>query len=164
MHTPRKRWIVYSITLAAVPLLMVAAIRPAGASGPPETVVVDEFEFGEDVNPCTGETHTIFVSLTDRAHAFDNEAGDRHHRNVIGVFHVRTSDGFSGDLVSPDVLNLSGDTDTATFTMILVGIISNPDTGQRYRFRSRAHVIEVNGAPIVEDFTTTQTCLGRNGP
>jgi hypothetical protein len=149
---------------AAAALLVAALAAPAGAKGPPEIV---EFSFSfEDVNPCTGEEHTIVVSATDRVHAFDNAHANRVHVNALGFFHVTTSDGYSGTVIGPAAFNATanGDEDvTGVFTEVFSGVLSNPDTGQRFRFHQRLHVTVVDGAVVVDDFTVVNQCLGPMG-
>lgn len=138
---------------------------PAVATAPPE-IVVDEVVI-EQVNPCTGDEHTLFIVVTDRVHAFDNEAGNRHHANLQGSFQVTTSDGFSGTVVGPAVNNGTGPfgaeeaTGGSMFAELFNGVLSNPETGERFRFHQSFHVTEQNGVLIVESFTEVLQCLGR---
>jgi hypothetical protein len=155
-RTPAARMVA-----VAAALLVAALAAPAQAKGPPE-IVEFTFEF-DDVNPCTGEVHTIVVDTIDRVHAFDNDA-NRVHVNALGFFHVTTSDGFSGTVMGPAAFNATLDEEdvTGVFTEVFTGVLHNPDTGQRFRFHQLLHVTVVDGVVIVDDFTVVSQCLGSN--
>lgn len=157
-----KRSLVLGIVPAAVVLMVAVSMAPATAKGPPE-IVEGEFSF-EDVNPCTGEEHEVTVGFTDRVHEFDNEAGNRHHANVHSVARTTTSDGFSGKVVVQFVDNGAGLFGEEEGKGMLVdrfsGVISNPDTGQRFRVHLNAHITVVDGVLIVDRDTFVAECLG----
>jgi hypothetical protein len=154
--------------VAAV-LVVATGVAPATAKGPPE-IVVDEFEY-QDVNPCTGEEHTIFVRMTLRIHEFYIEGGNRHHYNTQFTFEGTTSDGFAGTVVGPDVHNHTGpagepsifedEEGTGMFAGTGNGVFSNKETGQRYRVQFHGHFTLVKGVVKVDNFSDTLECLGK---
>jgi hypothetical protein len=76
------------IAMAVAAPLLFATTSPAVA-GPPVVFgpFVDSFK---DVNPCTGDAHTVSISLTFYVHEHDD-------REVVrGVHTISTSDGFVG--------------------------------------------------------------------
>lgn len=138
---------------------------PAATGGPPEIVTFeDQFD---DVNPCSGEVHTLFSTVTLRVHQFDNEAADRHHANIQFFVQISTSDGFSGTVVGPDIQNGAGlfgsEEGTGMFASMANGVLSNPQTKQRIRVHGNIHVTQVNMVAIVDNFTFVLECLGRTG-
>lgn len=158
-----KRSLVLGIVPAAVALLVAVGVIPATAKGPPE-IVEGEFSF-VDVNPCTDEEHVISVEFVDRVHEFNNEAGNRHHANLHSRVHVNTSDGFSGTVVGQVVDNGAGlfgeEEGQGMFVDRFSGVISNPDTGQRFRVQLRVHITVVKGALVVDRDSFVAACLGQ---
>lgn len=156
-----KRFLAAMIALSTVLLV----VGPAAAKGPPEIVTFEDEVVA--VNPCTGEGHTLFLSLSLRIHEFNNEAGDRHHFNIHESIDIETSDGFSGRLVGAVIDNGEGlfgsEETTGLVAAVENAVISNPETGQRIRFQMNVHVILVDREPIVDNFTLVLECLGANG-
>lgn len=156
-----KRFLVATIVLSA--LLLVGG--PAAAKGPPEVVSFEDQVVA--VNPCTGEVHTLFLSLSLRIHEFNNEAGDRHHFNIHESIDIETSDGFSGTLVGAVIDNgarlFGSEETTGMFAAVENAVLSNPVTGQRIRFQMNVHVVLVDMELIVDNFTLIPECLGANG-
>ena len=163
----RKLIVTLCVSLA---LVVAMGAAPATAKGPPE-IVVEEFEL-QDVNPCTGEEHTVFIRMTLRIHEFDNEGGNRHHDNTQFIFDTTTSDGFAGTVVGPDVHNHTGpsgepsifedEEGTGMFASTGNGVISNKETGQRFRVLIHGHFTLVNGVVKVDNFSESFECLGKS--
>lgn len=149
--------------LLLAPVLLGLMAGPGSAKAPPEVITFEAEPF-TDINPCTGEEHTIFSTLTLRIHEFEVETSERHHFNIQFFVDVRTSDGFSGKVVGPDIDNGSGlfggEEGTGMFATMANGVISNPDTGQRFRVHVNGHFVQVNGVPKVDSFVFELDCLG----
>jgi len=156
-----KRFLAATIALSA--LLLVGG--PAAAKGPPDIVSFEDEVVA--VNPCTGEVHTLFLSLSLRIHEFNNEAGDRHHFNIHESIDIETSDGFSGTLVGAVIDNGAGlfgsEETTGMFAAAENAVLSNPATGQRIRFQFHDHLTLVDMELIVDNFTLVLECMAANG-
>lgn len=153
-----KRALVATAAMSA--LVLVAG--PAAANGPPRTIeFTDTFEA---FNPCTGEPHMVTGNFTLREHAFDNEAGNRHHFNIQFFIDVVTDDGFSGKAVGPDIDNGAGlfedEEGTGMFQSIINVNLSN-DAGQRIKVHGNLHFNQVDGVPIAEVDNFSERCVGK---
>ena len=110
--------------------------------------------------------------MTLRIHEFDNEGGNRHHDNTQFIFDTTTSDGFAGTVVGPDVHNHTGpsgepsifedEEGTGMFASTGNGVISNKETGQRFRVLIHGHFTLVNGVVKVDNFSESFECLGKS--
>ena len=150
--------------LTAVAIMVVPVVATSAAPGGPPEIVTFQDQF-DDVNPCSGEAHTLFSTVTMRIHQFDNEAADRHHANIQFFIQISTSDGFSGTIVGPDIQNGAGlfgsEGGTGMFASMGNGVLSNPETKQQIRVHGSFHVTLVNMATIVDNSTFVLECVGR---
>jgi len=148
----------------AVLMLGVLAAAPAAANGPPEEeTFVDVFDA---FNVCLGAEEEVTATLTLTVHAFDNEAGNRHHFNVQFRFDVETSGGFSGFATGPDIDNgdgLFGDLETTGMFQSIFNLnISNDDTHQRLKTHGIFHINQVDGeVKAFVDTFESEKCVGK---
>jgi hypothetical protein len=147
---------------AAALMLGVMAAGPAAANGPPvEIVFVEVFDA---FNACLGGDEEVTATFTLTEHAFNNEAGNRHHANVQFRIDVETSAGFSGFGIGPDIDNgdgLFGDPEgTGMFQSIFNLNLSN-DAGQRFKIHLNVHFNQVDGElkAFVDNFS--EKCVGK---
>jgi hypothetical protein len=130
-------WIKGTFGALGASALMVMMLASPAAADPP---TIDEFTITfPDVNPCTGETHTVTIELT----FFQHDHGDRF--NEHGVSSVTTSTGFEGGGTSTFVEN------DGAFVFRLVDVLSD-DAGSRIMARSMFIADPVTGAVRVERF------------
>jgi hypothetical protein len=144
--------------LLLVPVLLVLMAAPGSANAPPQIETFeDQFT---DVNPCTGEEHTIFLTGTARVHGFEVETAERHHSTVHISVDIQTSDGYSGTVVATEIGLGEEEEGTGMFASMGNGVITNPDTGERFRTHFNAHFVQVGGVPKVDSFVFVLECLG----
>jgi hypothetical protein len=149
-----------SVTATTIALGLVLGATPAAAHGPPQ--IVEYVDLFHDINPCTGQEHTLTVSVVDRVHVFTNETTGRVHGNLRGFFNVTTDDGFAGTTIGPAAFNEGGH-GAEMFVEIFAGIITNSDTGERFRFHQRVQFVVVDGDVVVDRVETVSTCLPPRG-
>lgn len=150
------------VAMAALCALVLVA-GPAAANGPP--TVIEFTDTFEALNPCTGDPHMVTANFTLREHAFDNEAGNRHHFNIQFFIDAVTDDGFSGRAVGPDIDNGSGlfegEEGTGMFQSIVNVNLSN-DAGQRINIHGNFHFNQVDGQPIAIVDNFSERCVGKS--
>ena len=129
-----------AVTLAVVALAFVA---PAAADAP--TAIPFEFVF-DDVNPCTGLTHTVTIAGTTFVHDHDGRIVARSERTI-----TTSPTGFVGRGTDSNVLN--GQVEMFR----LADILTNP-SGDRIRARFVTVVDVSTGTVRVEKGALT--CLG----
>lgn len=128
-------WIKGTLGALGASALMVTMLASPAAADPPTT---DEFSMTfPDVNPCTGETHTVTIELT----VFQHHHGDRFIEH--GVSSVTTSTGFVGGGTTTLV-----DTD-GVFVFRLLDVLTD-EAGSRIMARTLFVVDPATGDARVE--------------
>jgi hypothetical protein len=148
-------------TMFAVCAVLVVG-GPAAANGPPEVILAQDAFV--DVNPCTGEPATVMLDIVILSHAFDNEAGNRHHMNSIGFVDVTTDDGFSGRQVGVDIDNgkgLSGEEEGTGMLQSVVNANLSNGEGQRILVHFTLHLNQVDGVVIAFAADFSARCAGK---
>ena len=130
---------------AAVTLTMVALAFAVPAAADPPTAFPFEFVF-EDVNPCTGDIHTVTIAGTTLVHDHDGRIVAYSQRTI-----TTSPTGFIGHGTDSYVLN--GQVEVFR----LIDILTNP-SGDRIRARSVIVVDLSTGTVRVEKGGLT--CLG----
>jgi hypothetical protein len=138
-------------TLILCASALLAGGGSALANGPPETVTLDPIIFS-DVNPCTGQTHIVTLSLTRRTHEFELTAPVRHHATVHLAGTIATSDEFSGRITEVEIDNgaglFGGEEGRGIATAVTNGTARN-DSGDAFTVHLVFHVTVVGGEPRV---------------
>jgi hypothetical protein len=142
MKAPKARLgaVAAAITLAVVALAFVA---PAAADAP--TAIPFEFVF-DDVNPCTGLTHTVTIAGTTFVHEHDGRLVARSDRTI-----TTSPTGFVGRGTDTNVVN-------GQVEMFRLADILTNSSGDRIRARAVIVVDLSTGTVKVEKGGLT--CLG----
>ena len=131
--------------LVAVMLGVVALAFAVPAAADPATEFPFEFVF-DDVNPCTGDIHTVTIAGTTSVHEHDGRIVAYSQRTI-----TTSPTGFVGHGTDSYVLN--GQTEMFRLTDIL----TNPSGD---RFRARFVIVIDLSTGTVRVFTGDFTCLG----
>ncbi len=130
-----------AVTLAVVAL---AFAVPAAADAPTE--IPFEFVF-DDVNPCTGDIHTVTIAGTTSVHNHDGRIVAYSERTI-----TTSPTGFVGHGTDTFVLN------SQVEMFRLADIATNPSGD---RFRARFVIVVDLSSGTVRVVTGELTCLGR---
>ena len=130
---------------AAVMLALVAVVFAAPATADAPTAIPFEYVF-DDLNPCTGEMHTVTISGTTYVHDHDGRAVAYSQRTI-----TMSPSGFVGHGTDTFVLN------SQVSLWRLSDLATNP-SGERIRVRYTGVVDASTGITKAESFAFT--CLG----
>jgi ABC-type phosphate transport system substrate-binding protein len=130
---------------AAVTLTVVAAAFALPAAANPPTAISWTFTF-DDVNPCTGDMHTITIDGTTFVYEQDGSVVARSERTI-----TTNPTGFVGHGTDTDVLN-------SQVEMVRTADLLTNSAGQRIMVRGVLVVDLSTGA--VKVFKGDLTCLG----
>jgi hypothetical protein len=135
--------------------LLAVLASPVFAKGPP----VDEtiYYTGVRFNPCTGQDQTIFATINLQIHEFEKE--NKTHLNIQYRWTITTDDGYAGNVVGPDVINISEGHETTA--IIANGTLKN-DSGQTIKVHHHIHVNIVDGEVRVDNNEFSRVCIGKS--
>jgi hypothetical protein len=141
----KVRKAVLSALAAAVTLTVVALALAVPAAADPPTQIPFEFVF-DDVNPCTGDMHTVTIAGTTSVHNHDGRLVAYSERTI-----TTSPTGFVGHGTDTSVLN-------GQVEMFRLADIATNPSGDRFRAQF-VFVIDVStGTVRVDKFELT--CLG----
>ena len=135
---------------------------PALASYPPETVALDPIVF-TDVNPCTGQTHLVTLTMTLRSHDFELSDADRHHGTSTLAGTITTSSGFAGRIDQVLVDNGAGPFDSEgspTIVTVVTNAVARNDAGEAFSVHLTFHLTFLDGDAVVVVDRLRSDCLG----
>jgi hypothetical protein len=141
----RLRHAVRGVRVATVALAAVALALAVPAAADPATEIPFEFVF-DDVNPCTGDIHTVTIAGTTSVHEHDGRIVAYSQRTI-----TTSPTGFVGHGTDSYVLN--GQTEMFRLTDIL----TDPSGD---RFRARFVIVVDLSTDTVRVVTGDFTCLG----
>lgn len=141
----KARRTVLGLLAAAVTLTVVALALAGPAAADPPTEIPFEFVF-EDVNPCTGDMHTVTIAGTTSIHNHDGRIVAYSERTI-----TTSPTGFVGHGTDSYVLN-------GEVEMFRLADIATSPSGERFLARFMFVVDVSNGTVRVDKFELT--CLG----
>jgi hypothetical protein len=142
----KARHAVFGALGAAITLTLVALALAVPAAADPPTEIPFEFVF-DDVNPCTGDMHTVTITGTTSLHNHDGRIVAYSERTI-----TTSPTGFVGHGTDTSVLN-------GQVEMFRLADIATNPSGDRFMARF-VFVIDVStGTVRAENFELT--CLGR---
>lgn len=129
----------------------------AATSETSHTPPPDEVESG--INPCTGDPSNVTYHFLQFVEHFTEDGAGGVHLEASGVLEVTTDDGFSGrghfrGRFSVPASGVSQDASGASVTL-------GNGTGQRVVFHAVAHLVIVDGVPIVDLDIESAECQGK---
>jgi hypothetical protein len=141
----KARHAVFGALGAAITLTLVALALAVPAAADPPTEIPFEFVF-DDVNPCTGDMHTVTITGTTSLHNHDGRIVAYSERTI-----TTSPTGFVGHGTDTSVLN-------GQVEMFRLADIATNPSGDRFMARF-VFVIDVStGTVRAENFELT--CLG----
>jgi predicted RNA-binding protein with TRAM domain len=141
----KARQAVLGALAASVTLTMIALVFAVSAAADPATEIPFEFTF-DDVNPCTGDIHTVTIEGTTSVHEHDGRMIAYSDRTI-----TTSPTGFVGHGTDTEVDN------GQVFVFRLADIATNP-SGDRFRAEFVIVVDLSTGTTRVE--RGELTCLG----
>jgi hypothetical protein len=141
----KARQAVFGALGAAVTLTVVALALAVPAAADPPTEIPFEFVF-DDVNPCTGDMHTVTIAGTTSLHNHDGRIVAQSERTI-----TTSPTGFVGHGTDSYVLN-------GQVEMFRLADIATSPSGDRFRARFMFVVDVSSGTVRVENLELT--CLG----
>ena len=152
----------FATTLMLAVGMLLTGAGPAIASDPPETVALDPIVF-TDINPCTGETHVVTLTLTLRSHVFELSDPERHHGTSTLAGTITTSSGFTGRIDQVLVDNGAGPFDgegSPTIVTVVTNGMARNDAGDAFAVHLIFHLTFLDGEAVVVLDRLRLDCVG----